>query len=538
VHLAVAHANVGCTSCHKKHEDYPHPEGIARPACADCHKQMGRDYSAGIHGVAARAGKMAPDCSTCHDLAHNVVRPGAFEFRQKLPETCANCHEDVAQHFAASVHGRKLAEGVADAPVCTSCHGEHAIRKPSDPASTVNARNIRETCGQCHGNVRLSKRHGIPADRVSSFDESFHGLAAKAGSVTVANCASCHGVHDILPSSDPRSSINPRNLSKTCGKCHQGAGKSYAIGAVHLAEGEIEPVAVGWVRWFYLIIIPLTLGFMFLHNAGDWIRKLIRLRSGTPRPVVAATNGRRHYRMYPLERVQHVGLAVSFIVLAWSGFALAYPARWWALPLTGFEGVEVRRNIHRVAAVVFMVVSLAHVVALLSSRELRRHWTSLVPRPRDVRDAIQQFAYNLGLRKTAPVLPDHSYIAKAEYWAVVWGGVLMSLTGLLLWANSLAMQYLPKSWLDVATTIHWYEAVLAAAAIVIWHFYSVILDPDVYPLDTAFITGYSVRTEVDPLDIAPVTSHASDTPVSSLDIVATEQSPRIDGQPERPAPGA
>ena len=87
----------------------------------------------------------------------------------------------------------------------------------------------------------------------------------------------------------------------------------------------------------------------------------------------------------------------------------------------------------------------------------------------------------------------HSYIEKAEYWAVVWGAVVMVASGIMLWANNLMLKLLPKSWLDVATTVHFYEAVLATLAIVVWHFYSVIFDPDVYPMETAWYTGVSVK---------------------------------------------
>jgi hypothetical protein len=80
-----------------------------------------------------------------------------------------------------------------------------------------------------------------------------------------------------------------------------------------------------------------------------------------------------------------------------------------------------------------------------------------------------------------------------EYWAVVWGGVVMALTGLMLWANNVTLTWLPKSALDFATAVHFYEAVLATLAIVVWHFYTVIFDPDVYPLETAFLTGVSVK---------------------------------------------
>jgi hypothetical protein len=69
----------------------------------------------------------------------------------------------------------------------------------------------------------------------------------------------------------------------------------------------------------------------------------------------------------------------------------------------------------------------------------------------------------------------------------------MAASGIMLWANNLMLKLLPKTWLDVSTAIHFYEAVLATLAIVVWHFYSVIFDPDVYPLDTAWYTGVSVR---------------------------------------------
>jgi hypothetical protein len=71
----------------------------------------------------------------------------------------------------------------------------------------------------------------------------------------------------------------------------------------------------------------------------------------------------------------------------------------------------------------------------------------------------------------------------------------MGVTGVMLWANNLTLRFLPKVALDLATTVHFYEAVLATLAIFVWHFYSVIFDPDVYPLETAFLTGVSVKEE-------------------------------------------
>ena len=495
-----AHSSLGCPACHTRHEEYPHPAGVPKPACATCHGGIAHDLARSVHGQAAmRGNSMAPDCTTCHGTAHEVVTTNTVEFRSAVPDTCGACHSEVADEYRQSVHGQAIARGVVDAPVCTDCHGGHSILAPTNVASTVYPTHVRETCASCHANVRLTQRFGLPGDRIISFDASFHGLAAKAGNQTVANCASCHGVHNIFPSADPRSTIHPRNLAVTCGKCHLGAGKRFALGRVHLLAGENgEPRTLRWIREFYLIVIPLVVGFMLLHNLGDWLHKLQRLRfaSVPPGPGVGFPQVGQEIRMYPFERLEHAILAGSFIMLAWTGFALRYPDQWWAKPLLIWEvSHSTRGMIHRAASVLFMSAGLAHIVSLITSKRLREHWKSLWPHSRDLRIAGQQFAFNLGLRQKAPAHAAHGYVEKIEYWALIWGSVIMVLTGSLLWANGLVLKFMPKLILDIATSLHFYEAVLATLAILIWHFYFVIFDPDVYPMDTAWLVGKSPRSE-------------------------------------------
>ena len=491
-----AHAGLTCDTCHESHDTYPHKAGIPKPECGACHADQAGDYENGVHGQARKHGnESAPDCGVCHGSAHELLSPSSQAFRMAVPDTCGMCHSAVAEQYRASVHGQALAKGITQAPLCTDCHGEHKIIKPSNAASPVNAANIRETCGSCHGDVRLDRKFGMPSDRLVSFDASYHGLAAKEGVQTVANCASCHGVHNILPSSDPNSTINPKNLPKTCGQCHPGAGQRFAIGQVHVTVGAGEPPVLTFIREFYLLLIPVTIGLMLLHNGGDWVRKLIRarFRAGAPQFASRAPAG---LRMLPFERVQHAVLALSFMTLVWTGFALKYPDQWWARPLLLLEvRHDMRSLIHRVAASVFIAVSVTHLVSLIVSRKLRNHWKEMMPKVRDAREASSNFAYNLGLGDAPPARSPHSYIEKAEYWAVIWGAVIMTASGVMLWANSLALRLLPKLWLDVATSIHFYEAVLATLAIVVWHFYSIIFDPDVYPFNTAFLTGYSVKKD-------------------------------------------
>jgi cytochrome b subunit of formate dehydrogenase len=340
----------------------------------------------------------------------------------------------------------------------------------------------------------LNAKFRMPLDRVQSFEESFHGLALKSGVLGVANCASCHGIHNILPSSDSKSSIAPKNLPATCGKCHPGTTTRYAIGPVHIVEGRNEPLAVQYARQFYWLMIPATLGLMILHNLGDWIRTLFRLRFNEKRPYVEEGAIIQEVRMHRPERWQHFLLLLSFSALTWTGFALVYPDQWWARPLLMWENwFPVRGTIHRISAAVMIGVTVFHVIALARSERLRKHWYTLFPKVRDIREASQMFFYNIGLRKERPVLSSHSYIEKAEYWAVVWGTAVMIVTGLLLWFATWAMTWAPKWLLDLATAVHFYEAVLAAAAILIWHIYYVVLDPEVYPMDPAWLTGKSTR---------------------------------------------
>jgi cytochrome b subunit of formate dehydrogenase len=500
-----AHASLACDTCHENHETVPHKAGLPKPQCATCHADQAADYAGGVHGLARKSGNEgAPDCSLCHGSAHELLPPKSEAFRKAVPETCGGCHEKVVAEYQASVHGQALARGVSQAPLCTDCHGEHNIIRHTNADSPVNASRISNACSGCHNNVLLNRKFGMPSDRLVSFDSSFHGLAAKGGSQTVANCASCHGVHNILPSADPKSTVNTKNLARTCGKCHTGAGQRFGVSPVHVSTDGKEPLPLKWIRLIYVSIICVTIGLMLLHQGGDWVRKVIRMRfqKSAPKaatlagaePIVAAKAAPGTLRMLPFERTEHALLVVSFVILAWSGFALRYPDQWWAHPLLLMEGVRPMRSlIHRIAGAVFIALSVGHLISLMASRNLRDHWKKLLPTLKDPGEALSNFAYNLGWGHTRPRRSTHSYIEKAEYWAVLWGSIVMIGTGGMLWANNLVMRLLPRIWLDAATSIHFYEAVLATLAVLVWHFYAVIFDPEVYPLNTAFLTGRRVK---------------------------------------------
>ncbi|MBI3934635.1 MAG: cytochrome b/b6 domain-containing protein, partial [Acidobacteria bacterium] len=372
-----------------------------------------------------------------------------------------------------------MAHGASGAPVCTDCHGEHAILAPSEPSSPVNpARVSTVACGRCHADERLAQNYNLPLDKVPSFESSYHGLASRAGSQTVANCASCHGVHNILSSSDRRSTVHPDNLSQTCGQCHPGAGERFALGRIHVLTGTAtEHPVVAWIRRIYWVLIPLIVGGLFLHNAVDFLAKLLRPRH-RPASDEQVTRMNLHFRM------AHWLTVMSFPVLVATGFALKFPDEWWAAPLLRWEsGISFRGGVHRVAGVILIASLFYHAVHLALSPRDRCILRHMLPGWKDVKDFWNMIGFNLGLTAKPPQWGKFGYAEKTEYWAFPWGTVVMAATGLLLWFNTFTLWFFPNWVADAATALHYYEAILATLAVLVWHFYFVMFDPDVYPMD-------------------------------------------------------
>lgn len=485
-----AHQKTPCASCHADLTSrHPDDNVAAEPVnCSRCHEAQSLSYGTSVHGAARVAGvrngrHAAPECVDCHG-AHNILSaalPASPLYFTRLARTCGQCHEEESRDVMESVHGRALAAGRREAPTCTGCHSEHNIRALKNSSALAISQDV---CSRCHASERLNTKYNLPADRVKTFFESYHGLAAQYGSTRAANCSSCHGVHKIFASTDPRSTIYKDNLAATCGKCHPGAGAHFAQGKIHVdadaakAGGDLGQRVNWWVRKIYLGLIFSVIGLMAAHNA------LIFGRKAAAR---ARRQGRTILRMDFCQRAQHFILALSFIVLALTGFALKFPDSWIAHLLGADEGI--RRWGHRIAGVVLLLAGAYHVGYVLGTREGRSLLRDMIPGPKDARDVAANAAYLTGLAKKKPAFGRFGYAEKMEYWAVVWGTIIMGVTGLMIWFKLGTTHWLPRWVVDVATTIHYYEAILACLAIVVWHFYHVIFDPDVYPLNRACVDG-------------------------------------------------
>jgi hypothetical protein len=274
-----------CADCHTDH----HILGPANPessvyrltqfeGCANCHsdaEHMGRfgqdnvetvqSYMNSVHGrgLLAKGLTVAPVCTDCHGSngygAHQIqpVADSAGSMnRAHVVETCGTCHAGIMAQYDRGIHGEMFLAGNPDVPTCTDCHREHGVAPVASLESTVNPTHVAQTCTACHDREDLNTRYGLAPARGSTFSDSFHGAALESGQVTVANCESCHGAHDILPSSDPRSMIHPENLVETCGHCHPGIGEGVMEGRIHVASVVEDVGFVGFlVQAFYILVI-------------------------------------------------------------------------------------------------------------------------------------------------------------------------------------------------------------------------------------------------------------------------------------------
>jgi len=388
---------------------------------------------------------------------------------------CLECHADktltkanaAGKEISLFVDVARLAASVHKTNTCASCHTDITSGHPDNnvPAQPVN-------CRRCHEK---------PSE---SYDTSVHGLALAKGRKNSATCSDCHRGHKILPSTDPRSSIYQTNLVATCGKCHKGATENFVQTKVHVnAAATSGGASVGeqinrWVRRIYLVLIVGTIGLMLAHNLLLFARK-VRARYRAANLSVL--------RMSLSQRMQHAVLAASFFALAVTGFALKFPDSWIAKALGSNEMFQ--HWSHRIAGVVLLVTGAYHIIYLLSTREGRQLGKDFLPVKKDLKDVTDNARYLVGLSPAKPKIGRFGYAEKIEYWAVVWGTVIMGVTGLIIWFKMDVTELLPRWAADVALTIHYYEAILACLAIVVWHFYHVIFDPDVYPLNWACWNG-------------------------------------------------
>ncbi|HEY4688910.1 MAG TPA: cytochrome b/b6 domain-containing protein [Anaerolineae bacterium] len=214
---------------------------------------------------------------------------------------------------------------------------------------------------------------------------------------------------------------------------------------------------------------------------------------------------RRRYQRFPRAyRIEHWLFVASFVTLAITGLAQKFAGAGIAQGLIGvLGGIETVRVIHRIAAVTMMLEAVYHIGAVGYRVFVKHSRFNMLPTLNDARIAIHSFLYNLGLRKDRPQQGRYSFEEKIEYWAVVWGTLIMVLTGFMLWNPIATTSILPGEVVPAAKTAHGNEALLAVLAIIIWHLYHVLVRTRNKSMFTGYLTEEQMLDE-HPIELADV----------------------------------
>jgi cytochrome b subunit of formate dehydrogenase/mono/diheme cytochrome c family protein len=184
----------------------------------------------------------------------------------------------------------------------------------------------------------------------------------------------------------------------------------------------------------------------------------------------------QYTRFAPTQRMEHIVLLVTFAGLALTGLPQKFAAEAWAKTLIQIlGGIESTRIIHHFLATLLLAEAIFHGGVLSYKIFVLGYRATMIPGVRDIRDVLSWIAFNLGLRKEHPHLPRYNFGEKAEYLAVVWGTLIMALTGFMMWNPIATTNLLPGSVIPAARAAHGGEAVLAVLAILVWHVYNVHL---------------------------------------------------------------
>ena len=563
-----------CVACHGEsmHKVAPAAQLSAEvqdAACIKCHPGIAGEIEKSVHGAknAQFRGK-APSCVACHGGSSHRILPLAEMDREQQEKACKNCHGSLSHSLKNSVHDLPDKEA-GDHPTCLSCHGgsPHKVAPPKH----MTPQALAVMCGECHSNKERMGRYGLGTDAFTSYAQSFHGRALlRFKKDTSANCTDCHGLHGVLAPDSPDSPTHPNHVVETCRKCHPKGELNFAMsGANHLRTHinkhpilHIEEMAFLVLIWgsmtFLLGMVALDLRVKVARKGANpesgkpaaWLIALsffalvggillaylkvpyawwawvfaagclvlaficyhIKKRNDPPHPVK-----KWFPRMSRIQRVQHLFLAGSFTILVLTGFPLRFAeVDWMHYPLYLFGGFEGARIIHRIAGVLMVVNWVWHLGYLLYRWKQfdfsLKSWT-MFPSWKDVTDLVDSLKYYVGLTNKPPQYTRFQFREKFDYFADMWGTIVMGFSGFIMWFPAELGNHLPPWMFGFSYIAHSYEGLLAMMAIILWHFYNVHFNPDAFPMNPAWLTGNITEEEMErdhPLELKEMQEAAAE----------------------------
>lgn len=550
------------------------------------HKDASEEYRKSIHGASRSMGaSAAAACWDCHG-SHEIVRVKMMEspvFKLNLPTTCGKCHSNpeltgeykmrytnVVNQFRDSIHGRGLLEmGLIVAPSCNDCHGIHDIKRVVDRSSPINPANVSKTCGKCHIKVEeiynnsvhgklLAKgdkraptcndchtaheieppRNGhfkavsdqrcgkCHQDRLHYYHETYHGKAMQLGKPNVAPevaaCYNCHGHHDVLPPSDPKSRLSPQNIVNTCKQCHPKANEGFTKYLAH--ANPMDKKNYPQLHTVFVFMTSLLIGVFVFFGAHTifWLVRSAYLyitdsKTFREAKVSAQKDDEWFTRFAPFERFLHILVVTSFLLLVITGMPLKFYYTEWAKTIFKLlGGPDVARALHRFGAIITFTYFGLHLIELAIYAWKNRAVVkdpatgkfqfkrivkilfgpdSMIPTIQDWRDFIAHNKWFFG-KSPKPQFDRWTYWEKFDYFAVFWGVFMIGMSGLIMWVPEFFTKFLPGWIINVAHIIHSDEALLAAGFIFTIHFFNTHFRLEKFPMDTVIFSGRISKTEM------------------------------------------
>jgi formate dehydrogenase gamma subunit len=502
------HGSLTCSGCHAGYSQQSHPgkgAGMAMPEdlCRRCHFDKYTKTLESIHyNLSSRGHPQTPTCIDCHG-AHQIT--SLSRDRALSASKCGECHPKLYAVYATSVHGDALVNSNnQDVPICIDCHRAHDI---SDPLTADYRDDIPFMCGNCHANKAIAGKYGLTTDVVKTYLSDFHGSAisfyreqdtgAFRPTKPIAVCTDCHGTHDIKSMSALGTGEIKAMLLRKCRQCHEGASADFPDAWLSHYTPSMQTAPVLFILGrAYAVLLPLIL-------LGILLQVVLHARRYAAAHAAAAAPGDSsgvsvepvRIRRFPVARiVEHLLLIVLFLALAATGLAQKFhhvEMSQWLFAVTG--GIDMLRRVHHYAGMAFAVLLLLHVMTAAFGVTVLGWRPSMLVSRQDVLDAAHDVRYALGLTDRPADRDRYDYKEKFTYWLVLTGGVIMVLTGLVLWFPVTAAQYLPGEAIPVAALMHSQQALIVLLLACAWHIYDSIFSPDVFPLNTSIFTGYTTQ---------------------------------------------
>jgi cytochrome b subunit of formate dehydrogenase len=327
--------------------------------------------------------------------------------------------------------------------------------------------------------------------------ETYHGKAYQLGYLKAARCSDCHGAHKIYRSENPLSSVGARNIVETCKKCHPDANMRFTGYLTHATHHDKSKYpALYYTFWGMTSLLVGVFGFFGIHLLL-WLPRSIQAMK-KKKQHTEGYGSKYHVRRFTRsQRITHIFVIISFIMLALTGMMLKFAGMDWANWFSRLlGGVHVAGNIHRFAAVITFGYFIFHIYSLISTMVRQKipfgrfafGKDSLMFNKQDIKDFRDTVKWFLGFGPR-PQYGRWTYWEKFDYMAVFWGVAVIGFSGLILWFPEFFTRFMPGWLINVAMIIHSDEALLAVGFIFTIHFFNTHLRPDAFPMDTVIFTG-------------------------------------------------